>query len=456
MSQTFASHPAQAGERLLGLLDDVLGRAARAGAEAADAVTFETTSLAVSQRLGKREDIERSESSDLGLRVFVGQGQGVVSSSDTASATLDEMVARAVAMARAAPEDPHAGLAETNLLARDIADLDLFDASEQEAETLYARAAEAEDAARAIEGVSNSEGAEASWGMSAVALATSHGFRGHYLASRQSVSVSVLAGQGTGMERDYDFASARFGDDLDDPAAIGASAGRRAVARLDPRQVETTQVPVIYDPRVANGLVRHLASAISGPSVARGSSFLKDRMGERLFRPAVRVVDDPHRRRGLASKPFDGEGVANRRTTIIEKGLLKTWLLDRASAHQLGLTSSGHASRGTSTPPSPSPTNLYLEAGAKSPAELMASIEQGFYVNELIGFGINYVTGDYSRGAAGFWIENGEIAYPVSEVTVAGNLADMFAALEAADDLEFRYGVNSPTVRIDGMTVAGA
>ncbi|MDP6270685.1 MAG: metallopeptidase TldD-related protein [Alphaproteobacteria bacterium] len=456
MSQTFASHPAQAGERLLGLLDDVLGRAARAGAEAADAVTFETTSLAVSQRLGKREDIERSESSDLGLRVFVGQGQGVVSSSDTASATLDEMVARAVAMARAAPEDPHAGLAETNLLARDIADLDLFDASEQEAETLYARAAEAEDAARAIEGVSNSEGAEASWGMSAVALATSHGFRGHYLASRQSVSVSVLAGQGTGMERDYDFASARFGDDLDDPAAIGASAGRRAVARLDPRQVETTQVPVIYDPRVANGLVRHLASAISGPSVARGSSFLKDRMGERLFRPAVRVVDDPHRRRGLASKPFDGEGVANRRTTIIEKGLLKTWLLDRASAHQLGLTSSGHASRGTSTPPSPSPTNLYLEAGAKSPAELMASIEQGFYVNELIGFGINYVTGDYSRGAAGFWIENGEIAYPVSEVTVAGNLADMFAALEAADNLEFRYGVNSPTVRIDGMTVAGA
>ncbi len=456
MSQTFASHPAQAGERLLGLLDDVLGRAARAGAEAADAVTFETTSLAVSQRLGKREDIERSESSDLGLRVFVGQGQGVVSSSDTASATLDEMVARAVAMARAAPEDPHAGLAETNLLARDIADLDLFDASEQEAETLYARAAEAEDAARAVEGVSNSEGAEASWGMSAVALATSHGFRGHYLASRQSVSVSVLAGQGTGMERDYDFASARFGDDLDDPAAIGASAGRRAVARLDPRQVETTQVPVIYDPRVANGLVRHLASAISGPSVARGSSFLKDRMGERLFRPAVRVVDDPHRRRGLASKPFDGEGVANRRTTIIEKGLLKTWLLDRASAHQLGLTSSGHASRGTSTPPSPSPTNLYLEAGAKSPAELMASIEQGFYVNELIGFGINYVTGDYSRGAAGFWIENGEIAYPVSEVTVAGNLADMFAALEAADDLEFRYGVNSPTVRIDGMTVAGA
>ncbi len=456
MSQTFASHPAQAGERLLGLLDDVLGRAARAGAEAADAVTFETTSLAVSQRLGKREDIERSESSDLGLRVFVGQGQGVVSSSDTASATLDEMVARAVAMARAAPEDPHAGLAETNLLARDIADLDLFDASEQEAETLYAQAAEAEDAARAIEGVSNSEGAEASWGMSAVALATSHGFRGHYLASRQSVSVSVLAGQGTGMERDYDFASARFGDDLDDPAAIGASAGRRAVARLDPRQVETTQVPVIYDPRVANGLVRHLASAISGPSVARGSSFLKDRMGERLFRPAVRVVDDPHRRRGLASKPFDGEGVANRRTTIIEKGLLKTWLLDRASAHQLGLTSSGHASRGTSTPPSPSPTNLYLEAGAKSPAELMASIEQGFYVNELIGFGINYVTGDYSRGAAGFWIENGEIAYPVSEVTVAGNLADMFAALEAADDLEFRYGVNSPTVRIDGMTVAGA
>ena len=228
------------------------------------------------------------------------------------------------------------------------------------------------------------------------------------------------------------------------------------MARLDPRQVETTQVPVIYDPRVANGLVRHLASAISGPSVARGSSFLKDHMGERLFRPAVRVVDDPHRRRGLASKPFDGEGVANRRTTIIEKGLLKTWLLDRASAHQLGLTSSGHASRGTSTPPSPSPTNLYLEAGAKSPAELMASIEQGFYVNELIGFGINYVTGDYSRGAAGFWIENGEIAYPVSEVTVAGNLADMFAALEAADDLEFRYGVNSPTVRIDGMTVAGA
>ncbi len=439
----------------LDVLGDLVAKARKAGADAADAVAFESVSLAASRRLGELEDIERSESKDLGLRVFIGKRQAFVSSTDDRAPALDELVERALAMARAAPEDRYCGLAEAGRLAREFPDLDLCDPVEPPAEALIQRAAGAEDAALAVAGVTNSEGAGADWRTGSVTLVASNGFAGAYRTSAHGVAASVVAGEGTAMERDYDFTSARHGADLEDPAAVGRRAGERAVRRLGPRQVPSAQVPVVYDPRAANGLLRHLATAIAGPAVARGTSFLKQRMGEQVFAPGIAIVDDPHILRGLSSRPFDGEGVAQQRRQVVGDGRLLTWLLDSASGRQLELPSTGHARRGTAGPPAPAPTNLYLEAGPATPGELMADIESGFYVCELVGFGVNPITGDYSRGAAGFWIEDGELTYPVSEVTVAGNLKDMFRALGPADDLEFRYAINAPTVRIDGMTVGG-
>jgi PmbA protein len=442
-------------ENALNLLRDLIGKARAAGADAADAVLFDAASLSLSQRLGKPERLERSESGDLGLRVFVGRRQAIVSSTDRDPRALGELVERAVAMARSVPEDPFCGLADPDQLATELPDLDICDPEEPAAERLIEQCRIAEEAALAVPGVTNSEGAEAGWSRSTVAVAASNGFSGTYAISRRSLSVSVLAGAGTEMERDYDFSSKVYGADLDDPATIGRNAGERAVRRLGPRKVRTGKFPVIYDPRVSRGLLGHLSGAITGPAIARGTSFLKDRMGQRLFREGVAVIDDPHVRRGLRSKPFDGEGVAMRRRNVIDDGVLTTWLLDLRSARQLGLETTGHASRGTSSPPSPSPSNLYLAAGSRSPAELMADIGQGLYLTELMGMGVNGVTGDYSRGAAGFWIENGEIAYPVSELTIAGNLKEMFLAMEPANDLELRFGMDAPTVRIDGMTIAG-
>jgi PmbA protein len=308
----------------------------------------------------------------------------------------------------------------------------------------------------AVKGVTNSEGGGASFSRTGVALATSDGFFGSYAGTSSGIGVAVVAGEGTAMERDYDQASARHTGDLESPAMVGRSAGERTVARLNPRKVKSQAVPIVYAPRVSGGLVGHFAGAISGSSIARGVSFLKDRIGQAVFGPSINIVDDPHRIRGLRSKPFDGEGVANKRWALIDKGVLKTWLLDCASARQLGLETTGHAARGTGGPPAPSPTNLYMEAGTLAPDALIADIKQGFYVTELIGMGVNGVTGDYSRGAAGFWIENGQIAFPVSEITIAGNLKDMFRELTPANDLEFKYGINAPTVRIEGMTVAGS
>lgn len=443
-------------ETALDIAAMLVDRARRAGAETAEAVVLEGTSLGVSWRLGHLEDVERSEGRDVGLRVFMGKRQATVSSTDISEASLAPMIERVVAMARVAPEDPYCGLADASALARDWPDLDIEDKSTPPtAEQLAALAAEAEEAALAVKGVTNSSGAGAGWGRSGVALVTSAGFAGAYAGTSCSVSCSVLAGEGTAMERDYDHASARHRADLGNAGKIGRMAGEKAVRRLNPRKVKSQSVPVVYDPRVAGGLVGHFASAISGSSIARGTSFLKDEMGRQVFAKGISIIDDPHMKRGLRSKPFDGEGVKNRRTQLIEDGTLTTWLLDTATARQLGLRTTGHAARGTGGPPSPSTTNLYMEAGCISVPELIADIWQGLYITEMIGMGINGVTGDYSRGASGFWIENGELAYPVSEITVAGNLRDIFLNLTPADDLEFRYGTNAPTLRVEGMTVAG-
>ncbi|HBC07113.1 MAG TPA: modulator protein [Rhodospirillaceae bacterium] len=436
-------------------LQSLIGKAEALGADAADAVFVRSASLSLSQRLGNPEDLMRSEDNDLGLRVFVGKRQAVVSSSDMSDSALDELAERAVAMAGNVPEDAFCGLADPDQLATELADIDDFDPTEPTAEHLIALAARTEDAARAVPGVTNSEGASASWGSSEIALVTSTGFAQTRKSSRHSIGVSVLAGTGTAMERDYDYDTKVYGSDLADAESIGRSAGEKAVKRLNPQKVSTQQAPVIFDPRVANTIPGHMSSAINGSSVARGTTFLKDAMGTQIFADGVTIVDDPHRRRGLRSKPFDGEGVATRRLNVVEDGRLTTWILDCRSARQLKLTTTGHASRGTSSPPSPGASNLYMEAGTVSPQDLICGIKQGLYVTELIGMGVNGVTGDYSRGCSGFWIENGKLTFPVSELTIAGNLKDMFKAITPADDLEFKYGTNAPTLRIDGMTVAG-
>jgi PmbA protein len=439
----------------LEVLDDLLTRAKGAGADAADAVFVDSASIAHAQRLGAVEHLERSEEQDLGLRVFVGKRQACVSTSDLSKAALDDLVERALAMARNVPEDPYAGLAEPGQLATDWPSLDSCDPGEPDTQALIERARACEDAARSVAGITNSEGAEAGWRRARIALAATNGFRGGYAVSSHSVGCAVLAGEGTGMERDYAFHTAVYGEDLEDPAEVGTRAGHNTVRRLNPRRAKTGRYPVIFHPRVGNGLLRSLAGAISGPAVARGTSFLKDKMGEQVFAPGLNVIEDPHVHRGLKSAPFDAEGLPRKRNEVIRDGYLTTWFLSLSSARQLGLEPTGHASRGAASPPAPSPSNIWVEPGSQSADELFAGVEQGFYVTEMMGQGVNAVTGDYSRGAAGFWIEQGQIAYPVAEVTVAGNLKEMFRNITPASDLEFRYGIDAPHLRVDGMTVAG-
>jgi PmbA protein len=438
------------------ILQRLIEAARRAGADGADALLVQSVSASVSYRLGKLEDVERAESSDLGLRVFVGQQVAFVSSTDLSAAGLAELPERAVSMARLAPEDRFACLAQPNLLARNFASLDLEDTQEPSAEVLVERARAVEGGALAVSGTTNSEGGSASFNRNVVVLATSEGFLGQYTATSHNVGVAVLAGEGIAMERDYDYSSARHQADLESPEVVGRRAGERTIARLNPRKVKSQAVPVIYDPRVASGLLSHFAGAISGAAVARGVTFLKGSMGQRVFSSSVNIIDDPHRLRGLRSKPFDGEGVRNGRMAFVENGVLQSWVLDCASAKQLGLVTTGRAARGTGGPPSPSATNFYMEPGGQSRDELLSDISNGLYVTELIGMGVNSVTGDYSRGAAGFWIEDGKLAYPVSGVTIASNLKDMFRNIMPANDLEFRHGFNAPTCRVEGMTVAGS
>ncbi|NGM23912.1 TldD/PmbA family protein [Roseomonas stagni] len=440
----------------LDVLADLVAAAKRAGADSADALLVSNASLSVARRLGKIEQLERSEGFDLGLRVFLGRRQAIVSSTVADPRGFAALAERAVAMAKVVPEDPFGGLADRFDAPRDAGPLDLDDPSEPTAEQLIERAAAAEETALAVQGVTNSEGADASWGRVRIALATSAGFAGAYSRSSHSISCTALAGSGTGMERDYDFSSVVHLEDLDDPAAIGRRAAERAIARLNPVRAKTARIPVVFDPRVSSSILGHLLGAINGAAVARGTSFLAGRVGTQVLAKGLTVKDDPLRRRGLRSRPFDGEGMAGTPRAIVEDGVLNTWIMDWRSARQLGLESTGHASRGTGGLPGPAPSNLWLEPGALTPAALMADIREGLYVTDLIGMGVNGVTGDYSRGAAGFMIRDGALAEPVSEITIAGNLKDIFLNLTAANDLVFRRGTDAPTLRIEGLTLAGA
>ncbi|AJP73016.1 TldD/PmbA family protein [Sphingomonas hengshuiensis] len=435
---------------------DIVARARAAGADASDAIFATDQSLSVSVRMGALEDVERSESAELGLRVFVGKRSASVATSDLSDAALDTLVERAIAMAREAPEDRWAGLApEERLMHGSPPLLDLDDGGDADPQALKARALAAEDAARAVPGVTNSEGGSAGASRSVTAIATSHGFTGAYAQTSHGLSASVLAGSGGGMERDHAHHSARHASALEAPEVIGRRAGERAVARLNPVRVASGAMPVVFDRRVATSLLGHFLGAIAGAAITRKTSFLLDALGTQVFAKSVTLCDDPHRPRGLRSRPFDGEGLPVLPVTLVEGGMLETWLLDSASARQLGLSPTGHASRGIGGAPGVAPSNLFMAAGHIPPETLIGEIDHGILVTELIGQGVNGVTGDYSRGAAGFLIEKGEIMRPVSEITIASNLKDMFLALTPANDLEFRYGINAPTLRIDGMTIAG-
>lgn len=439
--------------RLIDRVAALVEAAKRAGADAADAVAVRGRSTGISVRLGKVENTSSAESDDMSLRVFL--GRRVASVSATAASDPRLLAERAVAMAKVSPEDPFQGLADPSMLAKAPRDLDLFDGTEIDAERLRADALAMEDAAMAVPGVTNSSGAGAGFGMGGLVLATSDGFVGQYVSSRFSRSASVIAGEGTGMERDYDYSSRLHFSELEAPETIGRRAGERAVKRLGARKARTGPVTVVYDPRVARGLAGHLAGAINGASVARKTSFLRDMMGRQVAASAITVTDDPLKVRGQASKPFDGEGVQGQALTMVEEGVLRHWFLSTSAARELGLTTNGRGARGGSSV-SPASTNLAIEPGAMSPEEMIRAVGTGFYVTEVFGQGVNMVTGEYSRGASGFWIEKGELTYPVSEVTIASNLKDMFLGMTPASDLDRHFGTAAPTLLVEGMTLAGS
>ena len=442
-------------DELLTLAQDLITRAKKLGADGADALAIDARGTDIEMREGQIEKLERTEARGLGLRVFVGQSSAMISGSVFTPDALQRLVETAVDMARATPPDGLAGLAAHDLLATKFPELDLVSNYLPDSDKLKSMAMDVEAAALAVAGVTKSGGAGASASHRKIALATSNGFAQAYQRSNVSFSVSAIAGEGTAMERDYDYSAAVHFEDLKATGMVGKSAGERAVKRMGARKVASQSVPVIYDRRVASSLVGHLSSAINGAAIARGTGFLKDRMGQQIFARNISIVDDPLRLRGLASRPFDGEGLASTARAMIEEGVLTGWLLDLRAARQLNLTPTGHGSRGLSSPPSPSSSNLHMAAGTLSPDEMIGSVTRGLFVTELIGNSVNMVTGDYSRGASGYWIENGELAYPVSEITIAGNLTHMFKTLQPANDLEFKSSTNAPTIFVDGLTIAG-
>ncbi|MEM7728648.1 MAG: metallopeptidase TldD-related protein [Pseudomonadota bacterium] len=438
-------------------LSALIDHARAAGADAADALGLYGRASSISVRGGEVEDIDNSEGFDVGLRVLVGKRQACVSSSDLSPASVQRLAERAVAMAKLAPEDPYCGLAPEDRLSerRDADGLELFDPTELSPDQLKERALAVEAAALSVPGVRQAEGASASTAWSAVRLRTSAGFDGGYATSRHGLSVSALAEADGAMERDYDHDGTRWFEDLKSPDEIGRTAGERAVARLGASSMPSGSVPVVFDRRVSGSLIGALIGAITGTSVARGVSFLKDDLGARLFPEAVRITEDPLRRRGLSSRPFDGEGVATAAFDIIQGGRLTEWLLNMSAARQLGLETNGHGARGLSSPPGISTSNVALCAGTLSPDALVAQAGSGLLVREMFGPSLNATTGDYSVGVSGFAIEKGALAGPVSEVTIAGNLRDVFASLIPGDDLHHQYETNAPSVLVEGLTVAG-
>jgi len=442
-------------DTLLAASTDLVARAKKAGADNADAIAVSSTQLNAGVRLAVPETIERAESMGVGLRVFCGKSSATLSTADTSEAGLSKLVESAVAIARAAPPDAFASLADSALLAKTIPDLEMVDALEPTIDMLLARAKACEEAGRDVAGIRNSEGADASFSSTTIALASSHGVEASYRQTYSALSLSLIAGEGETMQRDYAYRTTRFASELPDAAEIGREAATRTLAKMHPEKIPSQTISVAFDPRVGKSLLSAFASAINGAAIARGTSFLKDAMGTQVFAPHITIVDDPFIKRALGSRPIDGEGVAPQRRNLIEAGTLTSWLLDTRSANQLGLTTTGHASRGISSAPHPAASNLYIAAGKETPETLLKDAGTVFYVTETFGHGVNMITGDYSQGASGFLYVNGECRQAISEVTIAGNLRAMFAALTPANDLHFHYATNVPTLLVASMTVAG-
>ena len=438
------------------LMDALLSGAKKAGADAADAALATGDSTSISVRLGKTESVERSEDFAAGLRVFVGQRVATLSLGQLNHDDIPQLAERAVAMAKASPEDPFAVLASEGQVAKDLPELDMCDETDLGTERLTEMAYQAEAAARDTKGISNSEGGSASQSHSEVYIAGTHGFSAGYKRSGFGFSCVVLAEQDGQMQRDYDYSSAVYAEDLKDPVEIGQSAAKRTLARLGAQKAKTGAFPVVFDNRVSRSLAGHFASAINGASIARGTSFLKDEMGKVIANKAISLIDDPLRPRGAGSRSFDGDALPVSRTELIKDGVLNSWLLDLSSAKQLGLAPTGHARRSLANPPSPGTSNLILANGDMSLEELIKDIEQGFFVTELMGSSVSLITGDYSRGAGGFWIENGEITWPVGEATIAGNLKDIFMGMVPANDPDLTSSSIVPSIRVEQMTVAGS
>lgn len=440
--------------------DDLVQRARRAGASSADAIAAESDGLEVSVRLGETEKLRRARERRVGLRVFVGQSTAIVSSADFSAAALDALAHDAVTLARATAADEFAGLPEPNDIATVQPDLQLYDPAVEtfDVPDALTMAREAEAAALgASPEITNSEGGECSAGGGQIAYASSLGFNGLYASSSFSVVAVPVASRDGAMQRDHWYSAHRMLRGLEPAADVGREAARRTLRRLGGRRVPTQECPVVFDPQAAASLLRHLAGAISGSALYRRASFLLDKLGEQIASPHVTVLDDPLAIAGLASRPFDGEGVASTRRTIVERGVLQSYLLDSYSARRLGMRPTGHAARAAGDAPGVAPTNFFLTPGPHTPEEIIASVRSGLYVTELIGFGVNGVTGDYSRGAAGLWIENGELTHWVEEVTIAGHLLEMFANISmVGTDLTFRTAVAAPTLKIERMTLAGA
>ena len=444
---------------LSALTEALLSAATKAGADAADAIAAEGRAVQIGVRAGALEEAERSEGLDLGLRVFVGQRQACVSASDMSERTISEMAARAVAMAGEAPEDPHIGLATPDQLAamRDADGLEKADPSaEPDAAALQEDARRAEAAALAMSGISQVESASASYSASRIHLAATNGFSGGYGRTDRSIVCVAITGEGTEMERDYAYDSRVYQSDLRDPESIGAQAAERTLARAGAKQPPTGAYPVIYDERISSGLIGHLLSASNGSAIARGASWLRDALGEQVLPKGLSIIEDPHRVRASASRLFDAEGLPTQRRAIVEDGVLTGWTLDLANARKLGMESTANASRGPSAPPSPSLTNIDLTQGDLSLEQMIGQMGTGLLVTSMMGSSINATTGDYSRGASGFWVENGEIAYPVNECTIAGNLRDLLLSITPANDAQPHLSRRVPSLLVEGLTLAGA
>ncbi|CAI3946194.1 Zn-dependent protease PmbA/TldA or its inactivated homolog (TldD) (PDB:3TV9) (PUBMED:12029038) [Commensalibacter communis] len=437
-------------------IKDLIHQAKKAGASSADAVMLASTSVGVQVRNGQPEELERSETKTVGLRVFIDKRSATISTTDLHKDNIEKLVEQAISMAKILPEDPFSGLPEpSSKPCIDPKELDLYDASERSTQEMLEQAKQTEAAALEVQGVTNSMGGSCGYGKTEMILANSHDFFGTYARTSHSLSACVLAGTGTEMQRDYDYHSTVHLNDLENAKVIGRSAGEKAVAKLNPTKPKTGILPIIFDPRVANSILGHLAGALNGYAIARGTSFLKNDMGNLIFPENITIIDQPYLVKGLASRPFDVEGLYPEELKLVDQGKIANWLLDSRTASQLGLVSNGHATRGPSSPPSPTTTNLYMKAGTQTPIKLMADIKEGIYITEMIGSSVNMVTGDYSRGASGFMIRDGQLAEPVMEFTLASTLREMFSQLHVANDLKFRYNTNSPTLRIDAMSVAG-